>query len=499
MAAIKSELIALRGNLYYYKVDPDAKTISFYSATNKTFQNDTGSLIFTEKISSLKSTSSSGSSSTITNANDTLIKSFGRNALSGFTKTALYRIENSSDPAISQALGITQPGNQEQIEEASGGNALPPVEPTPAAPAPTASQIQQQRQAALDDVTIGENQRRAAALEIKTASLPVIARTLTYPIGLDRNIQDTLQIDVFKYEPARGLPGINTSTDSGRFLRTGIGKKKKPITMITIPIPNAVGDSNAVSWGGGQFSSVAGTLGNEINNAIFGTLQQTGTGPLDDFTKISNAVGGAAAGAIRAGAELISNPYVQRKVLLENLAKAAGAFGINVDVTQVITRTGGVVENPNLELLFTGPSLRSFQFTVSFTPRSKEESIIVRKIIRVLKQHSAVKKGATLGTQSRGFNNTNLLLGTPDVFTLKYMKASKTNEEIKGLTKMKTCALTNLSVDYTGEAGRWAAYDGDSQPVTTLVTMNFAELAPIYDVDYRDNFGGVDSLDDVGF
>jgi hypothetical protein len=76
------------------------------------------------------------------------------------------------------------------------------------------------------------------------------------------------------------------------------------------------------------------------------------------------------------------------------------------------------------------------------------------------------------------------------------MKASKTNEEIKGLTKIKTCALTNLSVDYTGEAGRWAAYDGDSQPVTTLVTMNFAELAPIYDVDYRDN--GF-AADDVGF
>jgi len=66
---------------------------------------------------------------------------------------------------------------------------------------------------------------------------------------------------------------------------------------------------------------------------------------------------------------LSSNPYVQRKALLDNLAAAAAKLGVNVDVTQVITRTGGVIENPNLELLFTGPSLRTFQFTVRFTSK----------------------------------------------------------------------------------------------------------------------------------
>ena len=474
------------GGTYWIEYDTTNEYYRVVQGNKSDYDNNFGAVVYEESFGKM-----SKDGSTIENGVDRLLQNFGGVAFVNQTRTQVGNtlINNKlvPDSKIQGYTGVfwtTRPNTA-------------PV--TPQTPPQTAAQVQQQWQASLDDVTIGKNRKDAANLQVNTATLKPVAATLTYPIGLDRNIQDTLQIDIFKYEPARGLPTIDGATDNQRFLRTGLAKKKKPITMITIPIPNAVGDSNAVQWGGGQFSSVAGTLGNEINNAIFGSIQNTRQGPFNTFQDISNALGGATAGAMRGAGDLISNPYVQRKVLLENLAKAAGAFGINVDVAQVITRTGGVIENPNLELLFTGPSLRSFQFTVRFTPRSKEESIIVRKIIRALKQHSAVKKGVTLGNfQSAGaFNNKNLLLGTPDVFTLKYMKASKINEEIKGLTKMKTCALTNLSVDYTGEAGRWAAYDGDSQPVTTLVTMNFAELAPIYDTDYISNFN--DQLDDVGF
>ena len=98
-------------------------------------------------------------------------------------------------------------------------------------------------------------------------------------------------------------------------------------------------------------------------------------------------------------------------------------------------------------------------------------------IIRVLKQHSAVKKNPQVN-ESRGDAGSNFLLGTPDVFKLRYIKA-KTQKDIKGLNKFKTCALKSVSVDYTGEAARFAAYNEDSQPVTTLVTLNFAELIPI--------------------
>ena len=166
------------------------------------------------------------------------------------------------------------------------------------------------------------------------------------------------------------------------------------------------------------------------------------------------------------------------------------ALGVSIDVDQAITRTSGAVRNPNLELLFNGPALRNFSFTIRLTPRSPEESKRVRMIIRVLKQHSAVKKNARVFNDSA---TSNFLIGTPDVFKLRYIKA-RTQRDIKGLNKFKTCALTSVSVDYTGEVGRFAAYEEDSQPMTTIISLNFTELTPIYDEDYAE----FTSDDDVG-
>ena len=66
--------------------------------------------------------------------------------------------------------------------------------------------------------------------------------------------------------------------------------------------------------------------------------------------------------------------------------------------------------NPNLELLFTGPTLRPFNFTFKMSPRDKGESIVVKKIIRLFKQSSAVQ------TTPSG-----LFLKSPDAYTIKYL------------------------------------------------------------------------------
>jgi len=490
----KSKIYKTRsGAQFYIEIDENSQYYRAVAIQNKSdYDNNFGAVIYEESVSRM-----SKDGGTLEKTTDKLLKDYGgvafANQARNIVGTAYKNSYKPDELTEFQGKWWVADRNTANAEVASRGS-------NPGA------QVQETIQQGLDEVTIKANQAAAKDLAINTSRLPEINKSsLRYPEDLDMNIQDTLMIHTFRYEPARGLPNIDQATDNARFLRTASidskgGRRSKLLSTIILPIPNAVGDSNAVAWGGGQFSSIAGTLGGEINNAIFGSLGSSpDTSGWQKFEDISNTVAGGIQGAIRGAGQLISNPYVQRKALLDSLAAAAAKVGVNVDVTQVITRTGGVIENPNLELLFTGPSLRTFQFTVRFTPRSPTESAVVRKIIRVLKQHSAVKKGVTLGTS--GFTNRNLLLGTPDVFVLKYIQAGPPGreKEIKGLTKMKTCALTNLSVDYTGEAGRWAAYDGDSQPVTTLVTMNFSELAPIYDADYINNFGDESQLDDVGF
>ena len=321
---------------------------------------------------------------------------------------------------------------------------------------------------------------------------------LQYPIDLDTDIQDYFEIQIFKYRPAKALPNIkssNENTAGGIFANSNLRglrqnqRLQELQSTIQLPIPNSVKDQNAVGWGGGEMSGVAGTILGPVTDALFGggmdltaekekeargileKLTQAGADVGDLGNKFINLFGGIT--------DVMPEKAIRRRNMLSMVNKLTAIAGVNINVNQAIGRFGAV-ENPNLELLITGPSLRSFSFTIRLTPRSPEESKKVRMIIRALKQSMAIKKGQQLFQSDSA---TNLLLGTPDVFKLRYIKA-RTQKDIKGLNKFKTCALQNMSVDYTGEAGRFAAYDEDSQPVTSIITLSFSELVPIYDTDY---------------
>ena len=80
----------------------------------------------------------------------------------------------------------------------------------------------------------------------------------------------------------------------------------------------------------------------------------------------------------------------------------------------------------------------------------------------------------------------NLYLKTPKVFELTYKQG---NQDHSFLHKFKQCFLENVSVNYTGE-GTYATY-GDGTPVSMTMDLQFKELEPLYDVDYKDIQEGV--------
>ena len=59
---------------------------------------------------------------------------------------------------------------------------------------------------------------------------------------------------------------------------------------------------------------------------------------------------------------------------------------------------------------------------------------------------------------------------------------------------MKLCALRNVSVNYTGD-GTFATYQ-DGAPISSMLTLQFTELTPIYNEDYG---AYNDSRDGVGY
>ena len=335
----------------------------------------------------------------------------------------------------------------------------------------------------LDVTDKDQNENEATSVESESTTVadvkkPAVVKArqsyetdLCYPVTLRRGSQDRLQIDVRQLQKRR-LRDAQSLTVSDRNLGKSIGR-------VFLPIPAGIQDFNGVSFQSGSL--------NPIELAAAQTALTGVTEGLDALTdEVSSLVRGALGTRGRTAdlREAIATYFVGQ-------ATGIGARGI-------FTRTVNAVVNPNLELLFTGPTLRPFNFTFKMSPRDKGESIVVKKIIRLFKQSSAVQ------TTPSG-----LFLKSPDAYTIKYLtKGSRsigsatTPEGLDSfddthdfLPKIKNCALLNCSVNYTPD-GSYMTYENTS-PVSYTMTLRFQELEPIFNDDYT-NLDG-DSDDSVGF
>ena len=260
------------------------------------------------------------------------------------------------------------------------------------------------------------------------------------------------------------------------------GFKEKIKYYVELPIPQQINDSNAVSWGEDSLNVLEAAAFNVASNAA-----QGGIGGLAEKFE-------SARSAILEGDTNTTFPGLTddvRKGLVAALSgKAVSALGGNISAQSALGRSTGQILNSNLELLFQGLTLRTFPFNITFSPRSRDESERVRLIIRRFKQSMSAKTGRTDYAVNGG-----IFLKAPDIFRLKYLSNGRTHPF---LNSFKPCALTNMSVNYTG-AGTYSTY-GDGTPVNIKLSLTFKEINPIYAEDYDDgNLFGNDAGPGVGF
>jgi hypothetical protein len=150
--------------------------------------------------------------------------------------------------------------------------------------------------------------------------------------------------------------------------------------------------------------------------------------------------------------------------------RAVGAQGL-------LSRTTGAILNPNLEMLFSGPKLRNFNFTFKLSPRDAGEADQVRKIIRFFKQGMAIKT-----------SSSNVFLKAPNIFKIRYQTFNTDGDEIihPSINIIKECALLTCDVQYTPD-GTYMTYEDPFRTLTSYqLTLAFGELDPIYDSDYTE-------------
>lgn len=270
---------------------------------------------------------------------------------------------------------------------------------------------------------------------------------LKYPLYESENY-DYLKIQHREYLPSGFSGGSVTLPDADSEERRSSIKN-----TIFLPMQSGISESNSVGWGADQLNALqiagAGVASNAIKQFGVGNIGGGLSGMANDIVSSIKSMGGDI------GESEIINYF------------AGQAVGANI-----FTRGTGKVLNPNLELLFSGPNLRTFNYNYRFTPRNDDESREIKKIIKVLKKAMAPKRG-------------NLFLKTPDIFKLEYIYSGGGQHPY--MNKIKSCALTGLSVDYTPD-GSYMTYQ-DGSMTSYNVSLQFNELNPIYeeDIDINSN------------
>ena len=305
-------------------------------------------------------------------------------------------------------------------------------------------------------------------------------QVLRYPNKRLDNSSDYLQIKVVKYTPnsnlmsnsdkatqkqcgpasghVAGIEGKSLTSKVGRAVNmetaSSRARKQTPLSMMFLPIPQGLSNSNSVSYKSDDLNPVKAAM------AQFAMGMMTSPGE-----------------TVKKAVDIDSFGKIDETTKQAILAKLTGSA---IGAESMITRATGQVMNPNLETIFSGPAIRDFSFTFDFAPRNQSEAGQVKQIIRTFKKHSAAK-----GVSGNGF-----FIGSPDVFVCEYMKGGAPHPF---LNVFKPAVLTNLTVNFTGQGTYSTFHDGT--PTSMTLTVNFTELNPIYSEQYDEGVG----LQGVGF
>lgn len=238
--------------------------------------------------------------------------------------------------------------------------------------------------------------------------------------------EDFVTFEAFEYTPKDDGKNLNLGTPQG---------------SCVLSIQPSISDSNSVGWGDGR-----------VNALQFEAYKVARKAIINGFASAGSAV-----------ATRLKDIYDNN-----NFGEAFGyyAAGQAAQINDAFVRETGKILNPNLQLLFQGPELRSFNFTFQLSARSSGEANNIKQIIRFFKKNMAPTK-----------TDSDIFLKSPNIFKITYSQK-------ESLNKFKPCALRSFSVDYT-PLGTYMTFT-DGTMVSYSLTMAFQELFPIYrDEDYN--------------
>tara|TARA_R100000908_G_scaffold62664_1_gene42159 strand:+ start:55 stop:1500 length:1446 start_codon:yes stop_codon:yes gene_type:complete len=279
---------------------------------------------------------------------------------------------------------------------------------------------------------------------------------LKYPLTIGSTNMDVIKFSMLEFSPRKFTKkggGAGALSD-----RAVVGKDRKAIGTVVLPIPGAITDQNVAEWGDGR-----------INPLQLAGLEVAGEA-------LSKGIGAAGQSA----SDLIGKLGNTSEQAKKALAGAISASAVGISADEVLARTQGAVVNPNLELLFKGPSLRPFNFSFQMGARNEQESLEIMRILRFFKQGGSPQR-----------TSAQYLVKAPHTFQIEYLHRGEDGDQNKFLNKIKECALLSVGVNYTPN-NNYATFKNGA-PVAVELSLAFKELDPVFNDEYGPGDG------DVGF
>lgn len=222
-----------------------------------------------------------------------------------------------------------------------------------------------------------------------------------------------------------------------------LARRTKRITQaVSLYMPETVNVQYNVDWQS-QSLTDAGGLG-----LMFG---QAGKGAYDAYSK---------SGSIGDTLKSIATDRSTYGALLELVGKGAESSVLGQGATDFLLYATGQALNPQLEVLFKGVDMRTFQFDFLFAPFDEDEAKNVVEIVKTFKFHMAPE--INKGMMGRYFT-------PPSEFDIDFLFNGQKNPHVH---QIGTCVLQNVNVDYAPNG--WSTFN-NGMPTHIRMTLQFME------------------------
>lgn len=160
--------------------------------------------------------------------------------------------------------------------------------------------------------------------------------------------------------------------------------------------------------------------------------------------------------------------------LIRAAANLPSQFGIGGELGASLDLASAKVANPYKEQLFSNMGFRQFAFNYKFTPRNQAEYEQVKRIIQLFKYHMHPE-----------VSPSKLFLEYPSEFEIKYFYKGEENEH---LSKISSCALTDVKITYGNQDAFTTVKGQNGVPAEINMQLAFTELETLTNERIADGF-----------